>query len=108
MQRKARIFSAPGSPQNMPDCLQRAPMTVLHPASTTPEPMKKPWRRKVPYYMRSTLLMKYPNAFSTAAAWEMPAHSWRVSASQPVRRRPGHGIGNLAQSPPGLFSLRLY
>src|SRR5271170_7192197 len=42
MQRSARMFCAPGSPQNMPDCLQRAPMTVLHPASTT-EPSTN-WR----------------------------------------------------------------
>jgi len=40
IQRRARTFSAPDSDQNMPDCLQRAPITVLHPASTTPEPMK--------------------------------------------------------------------
>src|SRR5690349_10117438 len=41
-QRSARTFSAPGLPQNMPDCLHRDPMTVLHPASTTPEPMNNP------------------------------------------------------------------
>src|SRR5438046_713665 len=46
MERKARMFSAPGRPQNMPDCLHREPITVLQPASITPEPMKKPWRRK--------------------------------------------------------------
>jgi hypothetical protein len=40
MQRKARTFSAPGSLQNMPDCLQRFPMMVRQPASMAPEPMK--------------------------------------------------------------------
>jgi hypothetical protein len=43
--RRARMCSAPGLPQNIPDCLHRAPITVLHPASTTPEPIKKPRRR---------------------------------------------------------------
>jgi hypothetical protein len=28
MQRKASTFSAPGLPQNIPDCLHREPMTV--------------------------------------------------------------------------------
>ena len=41
------MFSAPGVPQNMPECLQREPMSVLQPASMTPEPIKRPWRRKV-------------------------------------------------------------
>ena len=40
MQRKARTLSAPGSPQNMPDCLHRFPMSERQPASTTPDPMK--------------------------------------------------------------------
>jgi len=31
----------PDSGQNMPDCLRRPPMTVLQPASTTPDPMKQ-------------------------------------------------------------------
>ena len=34
---RAMIFSAPNSDQNMPDCLQRPPITVLKPAFTTPE-----------------------------------------------------------------------
>ena len=34
------MFSAPGLDHRMPDCLQRPPMTVLQPASTTPEQMK--------------------------------------------------------------------
>jgi hypothetical protein len=50
MQLKARMFSAPGFPKNLPDCLQREPMSVLHPALMTPEPIKKPWRRKVLYF----------------------------------------------------------
>jgi len=37
MQRKARTLSAPGSLQNMPDCLHRFPMSDRQPASTTPE-----------------------------------------------------------------------
>ena len=41
-QRMSRTFCAPATPQNMPDCLSRRPMTVLQPASTTPEPMNKP------------------------------------------------------------------
>jgi hypothetical protein len=31
--------------QNIPDCLRRDPITVLHPASMTPEPTKRCWRR---------------------------------------------------------------
>ena len=41
--------------RNMPDCLQREPMTFLQPASITPEPIKKPWRRKVLYFIRLIL-----------------------------------------------------
>src|SRR5690348_11881580 len=55
IQRKAKTCSAPGLPQNMPDCLHRDPMTVLHPASTTPEPMKSPCCRNVLYFIRATL-----------------------------------------------------
>ena len=36
---------APLTVQNIPDCLRREPMTVLHPASITPEPTNKYWRR---------------------------------------------------------------
>jgi hypothetical protein len=36
------MFSAPDFDQNMPDCLHRPPITVLPPASTTPEPMNQP------------------------------------------------------------------
>ena len=42
--RKARMALAPRTVQNMPDCLQREPMTVLQPASMTPEPTNKCWR----------------------------------------------------------------
>ena len=49
MQRKARTLSAPGSPQNMPDCLHLFPMRDRQPASMTPEPMKYFLARKVPY-----------------------------------------------------------
>src|ERR1035438_9382065 len=41
-QRMSRTFCAPETPQNMPDCLSLRPMTVLQPASTTPEPINKP------------------------------------------------------------------
>lgn len=44
-QRMSRTFCAPATPQNMPDCLSLRPMTVLQPASTTPEPMNKPRAR---------------------------------------------------------------
>src|ERR1035441_6932381 len=44
-QRMSRTFCAPETPQNMPDCLSLRPMTVLQPASTTPEPMNKPRAR---------------------------------------------------------------
>ena len=36
---------APVTPQNMPDCLSLRPMTVLQPASITPEPMNRPRAR---------------------------------------------------------------
>src|SRR5439155_25308653 len=58
MQRNAKIFSAPNSDQNMPDCLHREPMMVLQPASTTPDPMKNPRLRKVPYCIRLMLFRK--------------------------------------------------
>jgi hypothetical protein len=45
---ESQTCSAPGVDQNMPDCLQREPTTVLHPASIPPEPMKSPWARKLP------------------------------------------------------------
>ena len=32
------IALAPWTDQNIPDCLRRFPITVLHPASITPEP----------------------------------------------------------------------
>ena len=91
MQRKAKIFSAPGLDQNMPDCLQRAPMTVLQPASTTPEPIKQPCARKAPYCIRATLRSKQPNASSTAGAWGVPTAAWRVSL-EPLGR-PSHRLG---------------
>ena len=37
MQRRDKMFSAPAADQNMPECLQRPPITVLHPASTSGE-----------------------------------------------------------------------
>jgi hypothetical protein len=36
---------APRTVQNIPDCLSREAITVLHPASITPEPTNKRWRR---------------------------------------------------------------
>ena len=40
--RSGIIPLAPLSDQNIPDCLSRAPRTVLQPLSTTPEPMNRP------------------------------------------------------------------
>ena len=34
--------------QNIPDCLSRLPISVLQPASITPEPTNNPWRRNSP------------------------------------------------------------
>src|ERR1019366_3506113 len=45
--------------QNMPDCLQREPITVLQPASMTPEPTNRCWLRNSGYRMRSAFLSKY-------------------------------------------------
>jgi len=39
-QRMSSTWPAPLTDQSIPDCFTRWPMTVLHPASTTPEPMK--------------------------------------------------------------------
>ena len=33
---------APSTDQNMPDCLSPVPMTILQPASMTPEPTQRP------------------------------------------------------------------
>ena len=40
-QRRAMIASAPRTVQNMPDGLSREPITVLQPASITPDPTNK-------------------------------------------------------------------
>src|SRR4051812_20903690 len=55
---QGQAFWAPGLLQNMPNCLQRDPMIVLHPASIPPEPVKNPWLRKAPYCIRAILLTK--------------------------------------------------
>ena len=39
------LAAVPGRLPNIPECLHRAPMIVLQPASTTPEPTKKPTAR---------------------------------------------------------------
>src|SRR5439155_689785 len=44
-QRRAIIALAWLTVQRIPDCLSRCPMIVLQPASTTPEPTKRPWLR---------------------------------------------------------------
>ena len=41
------VDTAPRTVQNIPDCLRREPITVLHPASMTPEPTNKCWRRNL-------------------------------------------------------------
>jgi len=43
---KAIMLFAPLTVQCMPDCLSRCPITVRHPASTTPEPTNRPCFRK--------------------------------------------------------------
>ena len=50
-----RRFLAPGSLQNMPEHLNRAPMTFLHPASTIPEPMKRPAARYFAFHSHEGL-----------------------------------------------------
>ena len=45
--RRATMAFAPRTVQNMPDCLRREPITVLQPASMTPEPTNKCWRRNL-------------------------------------------------------------
>jgi hypothetical protein len=41
-QRREIMALAPRTDHSIADCLQREPMTVLHPASTTPEPTNNP------------------------------------------------------------------
>ena len=36
---------APATVQRIPDYFSRAPITVLQPASTTPDPTMRPWAR---------------------------------------------------------------
>ena len=38
---------APRTVQNIPDCLRRTPITVLQPASITPDPTNKFWSRNL-------------------------------------------------------------
>ena len=57
--RRARMALAPRRVQNVPDCLSRDPMMVLHPASITPEPMKRCCFRKMGQRMRWALCEKY-------------------------------------------------
>ena len=45
--------------QNVPDCLSRDPMTVLHPGSITPEPMKRCCFRRTGQRMPGALCEKY-------------------------------------------------
>ena len=44
-QRSAIMALAPLTVQCIPDSFSRWPMTVLYPASTTPDPTNKPWLR---------------------------------------------------------------
>src|SRR5437899_1268024 len=44
-QRRAIIALAWLTVQRIPDCFSRCPVIVLQPASTTPEPTKRPWLR---------------------------------------------------------------
>jgi len=63
----------PRTVQNMPDPLQRDPIRVLQPASMTPEPTNRCWRRNSGVRMRSAFLAKY-SAFlpivSVSWAWD--------------------------------------
>ncbi len=59
LKRFARRALAPRGVQNLPDCLSRDPMMVLHPASITPEPMKRCCFRKMGQRMRWALCEKY-------------------------------------------------
>ena len=51
---------APRTVQNIPDCLRRLPMTVLHPASITPVPTNKPRLRIGEYSDRPNLRWLFP------------------------------------------------
>ncbi len=53
--RNAMTALAPFFVKNMPDCLQHWPITLRHPASTTPEPMNQPCLQNVPYCILSML-----------------------------------------------------
>ena len=57
-QRRARMALAPRTVQNIPERLRREATTVLHPASMTPEPTKRCWRRNLGYRMRSAFRSK--------------------------------------------------
>jgi hypothetical protein len=89
MPHSAMMFSAPGWDGKMPGCLQRAPMTILQPASTTRERMKQPSLRKVSYRRYRTLRSKQPGSRprhdrrTCAITWR--AQSVSILAGRPRR-----------------------
>jgi len=52
------MLLSPGWLQNMPERLQREPMSVLQPASMTPEPMNMHCLRKLPCIILGMLRTK--------------------------------------------------
>lgn len=55
---QAMMLLSPGWLQNMPERLQREPMSVLQPASMTPEPMNMHCLRKLPCIILGMLRTK--------------------------------------------------
>ena len=90
---------APRRVQSVPDCLSRDPMTVLHPASITPEPMKRCCFRKMGQRMRRRCAKSIPLRCGSAGSagrriqCAIPA---RVSSSvSPGQEAAGARLSNL-------------
>lgn len=84
---------APRRVQSVPDCLSRDPMMVLHPASITPESMKRCCPRKMEQRMRRRCAKSIPLRCGSAGSAGRPdsvRHVERVTGRELVpQSRPG-------------------
>jgi predicted nucleic acid-binding protein len=78
---------APRTVQNMPDCFRRDPMTVLQPASITPEPAKRCWRRDS--WLRNRAVETVRELLSDDAVRIIPHKGYSDCISMQTMRREG-------------------
>src|ERR1039458_7579001 len=72
---------APRTVQNIPDCLRRTPITVLQPASITPDPTNKCWSRNLGYRIRSAFSSKY-SAWVRISSARLGSATWMEWSEQ--------------------------